>query len=178
MTSNKPKAAEPGALDPLKSINEPSAPGHVELGGSINEPVTKEDLPEVPPPVIDSIAPDTEIVGNPDVIATITGSGFLEASKAFVNDGELETVFVSDTELTALFTISGATEPGSWPITVRHGNQTSNAVNFTLEAAPPPEEDESEHDDDDDESDDDGEPENKVHRGKPTKTMPGKRRHK
>jgi hypothetical protein len=91
--------------------------------------------------VVDSISPDTAVMGadEPDVTMTVTGTGFSPESKIFFNGGEENTVRVSSTELTTIVKPSTAQVAGTYPVSVYRpeDERMSNEVGFTFtEAAP------------------------------------------
>lgn len=123
--------------DAIQSINEPDPNTRNPVtGGSINEPVTKEDLPELPPPVISSLDPDTCAIGDADFTLEVHGENFFAGSVIFFAGHDEPTTYDE-----AAGTVSTGVKPSLWgsPVVVqcqvRNGSVLSNAVDFTFSAA-------------------------------------------
>jgi hypothetical protein len=92
-------------------------------------------LPSGEPPILESISPNTAVIGGPDVTMTASGIGFTEASVISFNGGEEPTVYVDGGRLTTIVKPSTATTPGSYPVTVANGDKVSEAASFTFTEA-------------------------------------------
>jgi hypothetical protein len=162
----------------IESINEPNS-GHTWMVTpvSINEPPKlDQDVP-----VITSIAPDTAVIGDPSFTLVVTGTGF-SADSVIVFAGHDE-----PTTLEADGTLSTGVNMGVWlgpdtlPVVVRNFNVVSNAVEFTftepagtrmaVEEGVDPDDLEEEIEEAAEEGDF-----KPTHRGKPTHTLPHKRK--
>lgn len=99
----------------------------------------RPDRPELPPPsqapVINSLDPNTAVVGGPDVTMTVNGSGFTSQSVIVWNGGDEPTTFVSNTQVTTGVKPSTASGPWSIPVAVRNGDKVSNSLAFQFTAA-------------------------------------------
>jgi len=105
---------------------------------------TKPDLPEVPPgtlppptvaPVLNSLTPNSAVVGSNDVTMTVNGTGFTSNSVIVWNGGDEPTTFVSATQVSTLVKPSTASGAFSVPITVRNGDKISNTLTFQFTEA-------------------------------------------
>jgi hypothetical protein len=92
-------------------------------------------LPSGEPPILESISPNTAVIGGPDVTMTASGIGFTESSVISFNGGEEPTTFVDGGRVTTIVKPSTATTPGSYPVTVANGDKVSGAASFTFTAA-------------------------------------------
>jgi hypothetical protein len=92
-------------------------------------------LPSGDPPILESISPNTAVIGGPDVTMTASGIGFTEASVINFNGGEEPTTFVDGGRVTTIVKPSTATTPGSYPVTVANGDKVSGAASFTFTEA-------------------------------------------
>jgi hypothetical protein len=110
-------------------------PGGPLQGSTLTGPIPESAIPEVPdPPTVSAISPNTAVVGDPDALATVTGTMF-GADSVIVFDGvPLVTTWVSDTSLTATLPLS-TTPEGDIPVTVTSSALTSGAITFTMTAA-------------------------------------------
>jgi len=95
----------------------------------------RPDRPELPPPsgeapVINSLDPNTAVVGGPDLTMTVNGSGFTPQSVIVWNGGDEPTTFVSNTQVSTIVKPSTASGPWSIPISVRNGDKMSNSLSF------------------------------------------------
>ena len=94
---------------------------------------------ESPVPVIDAVSPTAAVAYGPDLALTVTGSGFVRASKVQVNGAAVVTTYVSDTQLTAVIPASAlATSGSTLPVSVftpPPGGGTSNLQNLNLLAS-------------------------------------------
>jgi hypothetical protein len=106
----------------------PDAATIVEPGGS----PTDEAIAGIDPSIT-SLEPTTGVVGS-DITVTVTGTMFGDDAVVEVDQAEVATTNVSNTELTAVLTDPGAA--GTVAVTVRNANdQESNSVDFTWTAA-------------------------------------------
>lgn len=90
----------------------------------------------LPDATLTSIAPNTAVVGGPDVTLTVTGTNFTEDSVILWNGSPEPTVFVSPTQLTTVVRPSTASGPSTLPVRVRteDGFETAPQT-FTFTAA-------------------------------------------
>lgn len=91
-----------------------------------------------PTPVLSSISPNTTVAGGASFILTVSGSGFINGSTVNWNGAAYTTVFVSTTQLSAVFPASSIILAGTVPVTVftpTPGGGTSNAINFIVTPA-------------------------------------------
>ncbi|MGH9937542.1 MAG: IPT/TIG domain-containing protein, partial [Blastocatellia bacterium] len=91
-------------------------------------------------PTITGVTPNSATAGSSDVTITVSGTGFLAASKVRFNSAELATVFVSDTQLTATVPASSLTAGGTASVTAVNpapGGGTSNPATFTINSQVP-----------------------------------------
>lgn len=99
----------------------------------------RPDMPELPPPsqapVINSLNPNTAVVGGPDLTMTVIGSGFTSGSVIVWNGGDEPTTFVSATQVSTGVKPSTASGPWSIPVAVRNGDKISNSLAFQFTAA-------------------------------------------
>lgn len=134
----------------IKSLNEPEGGSNdiTTTPSSINEPpgvVPQEVGPTTSLPVITSIDPAGCAVGGEPFTMDVEGENFTPETAVTVSGVELNTVFVSPTELTASVNPSGAVV-GEYPVCAKLGGYVSPATTLTV------------HDP-------------AVHRGKPTTTL-------
>lgn len=88
-----------------------------------------------PTPTITTVAPDSTLVGGPDVAIAVTGTGFNSSSKVRLNGADLTTTFVSATQLGATIPASALTTASVANITVFNptpGGGASNVAQFTI----------------------------------------------
>ena len=90
-----------GVVSPrIESINEP--PGSNVYGKTMPDGVGGGGEGEDVPPVLEELEPDEAVVGSADVMLHVHGSGFIPASVIqFGPDNDLQTAFISETELNA-----------------------------------------------------------------------------
>lgn len=109
----------------------------VVLSGERDE-VTFVQLPN-PVPVLQAISPALTPAGTPALVLSITGTGFVDASKAYFGEIALTTRWQSATELEADVPAELLVAPGSVQVTVRNpapAGGTSNALAFDVIGAP------------------------------------------
>jgi hypothetical protein len=92
-------------------------------------------LPSGDPPILESISPNTAVIGGPDITMTASGIGFTEASVISFNGGEEPTTFVDGGRVTTIVKPSTATTPGSYPVSVANGDKVSGEASFTFTEA-------------------------------------------
>lgn len=93
--------------------------------------------PPTPPPsvVLTTLAPNTAVAGNADLIVTATGSGYTTASVLKWNGTALTTNYVSTTSLTGTISAADLTTPGTFSVTVTDASSAdagSAVVQFTV----------------------------------------------
>lgn len=93
--------------------------------------------PPTPPPsvVLTTLAPNTAVAGNEDLIVTATGSGYTTASVLKWNGTALTTNYVSTTSLTGTIPAADLTSPGTFSVTVTDASSAdagSAVVQFTV----------------------------------------------
>ena len=91
-------------------------------------------------PTITGVTPNSATAGSGDVTITVSGTGFLSASKVRFNSAELATTFVSDAQLTAAVPASSLTTGGTASVTAVNpapGGGTSNSATFTINSQVP-----------------------------------------
>ena len=103
----------------------------VEPGGS-----PSDEIVELYAPTVTSIAPDTAVVGDPDLTLTVNGTNFTENTKVIFNGGEEATQFVSDTEVSTVVKPSLASGPAVVPVGVANSGYPSGTLDFTFTDAP------------------------------------------
>ncbi len=94
-----------------------------------------------PVPAMTLLSPSTAMAGGPQFTLTVTGSNFVAASVVNWNGVALATTFGGATSLTAVVPAANITSPTSANVTVTTpapGGGTSNALAFTVSAAPNP----------------------------------------
>jgi hypothetical protein len=94
-----------------------------------------------PVPALSLLSPATATAGGPQFTLTVTGSGFVAASTVNWNGSALATTYVSATSLTAIVPAANLASPTSANVTVvtpAPGGGASNALPFTVSAAPNP----------------------------------------
>jgi len=90
-------------------------------------------------PVISDLSGNTASEGSPDINVTVNGANFASTSLVQVNDTELATSFINDTQLQATIPASLLAEEGNLTVTVStpgSSGGTSNAVSFIVMDAP------------------------------------------
>jgi hypothetical protein len=93
-----------------------------------------------PVPSIVSLTPSSKVAGSSAFTLSVSGSGFIAASTVNWNGAALATTYVSATQLTASVPAGDISSAGSASVTVFNpapGGGTSNATNFTINAANP-----------------------------------------
>lgn len=108
-------------------------------GTALQFPHGVPEPPVLPPSlealVINSLDPNTAVVGGPDLTMTVTGSGFTSSSVIVWNGGDEATTFVSNTQVTTGVRPSTASGPWSIPVAVRNDAKISNSLAFQFTAA-------------------------------------------
>lgn len=124
-------------------ITTPNPPSYDEWVEAGSPPGAPHGPPQpLDPPVLSSISPTSAKLGTIPYAVTLTGSKFTPMSKAFFQpagfpETEVETAFVSATELTANVTYEPAAA-GDVGIVVRQGDNVTDAQTFTFDPADPP----------------------------------------
>jgi hypothetical protein len=88
-----------------------------------------------PTPVVESLNPNTAVIGVPSFDLHVVGSGFTRDSVIVFNGHDEPTTIVSPTELTTGINMAvwlGPSEP--LPVLVKNGDVESNALTFTFTA--------------------------------------------
>ena len=95
-------------------------------------------LPAIPPsPVVMSLSPSTAYAGGNGFSLTVKGKSFVAASAVLWNGSSRTTTFVADSVLQATILASDIASPGTASIAVVNpGNDTSNALSFTITQPP------------------------------------------
>ncbi|MDD1655646.1 MAG: hypothetical protein LUO91_08120, partial [Methanomicrobiales archaeon] len=94
-----------------------------------------------PTPVLSGISPATATAGGSAFTMTVTGTGFIPASKVRWNGADRATTYVSSTTLSASIPSSDLATAGTRTVTVftaAPGGGTSDARTFTISQAPTP----------------------------------------
>ena len=94
-----------------------------------------------PLPVVTGLSPNSAYVGDPPIVVTINGTGFMAASAVFVNNIQRTSVFVKDTQVTINLTSSELAVQQSISIRVQNpapGGGASNTMSFSVIPEPPP----------------------------------------
>lgn len=86
-----------------------------------------------PPPILESLSPDTVISGDPDVVLSCIGSGFTWETTIKFGDYDEPTTLVSPTEVTTIVKPS-IFAPAVVPVLVRNGLVSSDPLDFTFTA--------------------------------------------
>jgi YD repeat-containing protein/YVTN family beta-propeller protein len=92
-----------------------------------------------PVPVLETLAPTQAPSGNPGLVLTLTGKGFVDASKAYFGATVLTTRWISATKLEADVPAALLASPATVQVTVRNPSPaggTSNALPFTVGGTP------------------------------------------
>lgn len=129
---------EPGVGVP---IGEPGGPlSGSSLTGAIPEDANLPEPPELTKPVIDHLDPATAVLGDPDVTMHVHGSDFDDGCVIVFAGNDEPIVFISDTEITTIITLSLPWGAVTVPVAVRNANgDLSNEVSFTFTEAGAPE---------------------------------------
>jgi hypothetical protein len=93
-----------------------------------------------PVPTSTTLSPTTVVAGSPDLMLTVSGSGFVSNSIVSFNGVAVATTYVSASQLTAVVPASNLTTPGSYPVVVSSpapGGGTSTALAFLVEVPAP-----------------------------------------
>jgi IPT/TIG domain len=131
-----------------KSVDIPTGDPGGPLQGSTLTGAIPEDIEDVvgggtPPepdvtPVLTSLSPNTGELNSADITMHCIGTGFTETSVInFAGNDEL-TVFVSDTDITTIITMSLPWGAVTVPVTVKNGTAESAPLDFTFTEAVAP----------------------------------------
>lgn len=85
---------------------------------------------------VSAVTPNNIGLNSPATQVTITGEGFTSSAVARFASSELQTTFISATQLRAIVPADLLRIAGNFPISVSIGGQTSNSVNFEVGAKP------------------------------------------
>ena len=88
-----------------------------------------------PTPTLTAISPSQALAGSGNVTISLTGTGFVAASKVLLNGAALTTTFVSTTKLSAVILASKLTLPIDYDISVSNaapGGGTTASLTFTV----------------------------------------------
>jgi len=88
----------------------------------------------LPPPVVTALEPDTAVLGAPDFVLHVRGTGFAPEAVILWNGSPEPTTVVSDTELTTGVNMATAIVAVAIPVSVTQGGVTSNARDFMFTA--------------------------------------------
>lgn len=97
--------------------------------------------PNNPTPVIAGIVPDTATAGDPSLLLTVNGRGFVFGSVVRWNGEDRETAFVSETQVNALIPAPDLATPGSAMVSVFNpppGGGESDFAEFVINVADNP----------------------------------------
>jgi len=104
-------AAQVASAGPITVNVATSAPG----GGTSNMATINVQNPA---PVITTLAPTSLVMGSPDTVLTVNGTGFVSTSLVQINATNYPTTFVSVTQLKATIPAAQISSPGTLNITV------------------------------------------------------------
>jgi hypothetical protein len=85
---------------------------------------------------VSGLSPNVQLVSSPNTALTVTGSGFVAASKVLFNGVGLTTVFVSSTQLTATIPAAQLINVGDFPVAVQSpppGGGVSAPLSFRVQ---------------------------------------------
>lgn len=85
-----------------------------ELAAKVDEIRT----PALPAPTVTGLSQASAVVGDPDFVLSVYGTGFTDASVILFNNGEEPTTFVSEGEVTTIVKPSTASGPVVVPVSV------------------------------------------------------------
>jgi hypothetical protein len=153
------------------SINEPGKSRQSLTPPSVNEPPEAPAV-DAPPPVVAALSPSSCVIGEEDFTLVVSGENFFAGSVIFFAGHDEPTTFNE-----ADRTLQTIVKPSLWdvPVTVEcqvhNGEAMSNAMSFVFAPAAGTEAHQAATDHD--EEADDIQP---THRGKPSQTLPHKRK--
>lgn len=163
----------------IKSINEPDAPVHERTltPPSINEPPTLPDWAK-DEPVVTGLDPTECTLGEPDFTIYVSGTGFYDQSVIVFAGHDEPTTLETDGTLSTGVNMAVWQGPDTVQVGVRNGPIMSNSMGFTFQAAPEGGVAAVDPDDLEDEIDEAAEEGDfkSMHRGRPTTTLPHKRK--
>lgn len=87
-------------------------------------------------PVVRSLTPDRATAGSTDLMLTVKGKGFVAGSVVRWNGNGRTTTYVTTTQLRAAISAADLASPGSVAVDVVTPGGTSQALTFTITAAP------------------------------------------
>lgn len=91
-------------------------------------------VPAPPTPVVTSTTPNTIVVGDPDFVLHVFGTGFTATSEIFIKGVVAPTTFISESELSTPIDMALVVTPGTAVIDVRDQGVVSNGMDFTVTA--------------------------------------------
>jgi hypothetical protein len=112
--------------------------GHPDGSTTLHNNVTNalawidEQVPPAPPATLDSLSPDTAVLGDPDVEMHCVGTGFTEASVIVFAGYDEPTTFNSDTDVSTIVKPSLGWGAVSVDVAVRTGLAPTPALQFTF----------------------------------------------
>jgi hypothetical protein len=134
LTTNDLSSSELTTTVPSNLIG---APGSAQIAvKSGNATSNAQTLTIVAGPALGSISPDTITAGTGSFTLTANGTGFASGAVVQWNGSPLSTTFQSSNQLTATVPSTLVASLGSASVTVQSGGVTSNALTFTIVAAP------------------------------------------
>ena len=113
----------------------PSTPGNFHVSGTSN---AVNFTVNNPVPTLTTLSPSSATAGGIAFTLTVNGTNFVNGSVVRWNGSARTTTYVSPTQLTTAITAADIASAGTFPVTVFNptpGGGTSNAVNFTIQAA-------------------------------------------
>jgi hypothetical protein len=116
-----------------------SPTGGATLGSPNTAVLTITDEDTNPVAAVTSLTPSSATAGDPGFTLTVRGSNFVSSSVVQWNGAARPTTFANNTRLTATITAADLAAAGTVPVTVVNpapGGGTSNAMSFTINAAP------------------------------------------
>jgi len=141
----------------MKSINEPDTPTReifLTPASPNREQPTAEDIAKLTP-IITALVPTEATIGEETFTLYIEGEGFV-AESVIVFAGQEEPTTLADGKVSTIVDMDYWHGPDTLPVLVKNGPLQSNPLYFTFHAAP--------------------EADAEAHRGRPTRTLPNKRK--
>jgi hypothetical protein len=151
----------------IKSINEPEGPGRTTMltPNSINEPLAGEETISKLTPVLSALSPTEATIGDESFTLAISGTGFV-AESVIMFAGQEEPTTLGEGTVSTGVDMDVWHGPDTVPVQVKNGPLLSNILYFTFHAAPEADEEEAVAE----------ESGVRHRRGRPTMTLPGKRK--
>jgi hypothetical protein len=107
-------------------------------------------------PTLSALDPNTAVIGDADLVMTVTGADFNPTSIITFNGGNEPTTYVSATELSTTIKPATATTAGAYPVTVKTSTLESDPLDFTFTDPVTRSAKKSAADEDEDEDEDEG----------------------